>query len=111
MAVTSNAPDLNRGRMVVIQSGYAASGDTGAPIQVPPRCKKISVQAFGTFAGGQSEQVQGSNDGGTTWADLGVTAFTAAAMRDVPVFPDLLRITSTAGAGSAVTMAICIYFD
>lgn len=112
MAVTSNAPSASKGKMVVFQTGFAASGDAGAGIQVPPRVKKIAVQSVGTYTGGLSLQVQGSNDGGTTWADLGVTAFTANALRDCPVFPDLLRVAATAGTGGAAcAVHMVLYFD
>lgn len=112
MAVTSNAPSLNKGKMQVSQTGFAASGDAGVGIHIPPRAKKISVQTVGTYTGALSLQVQGSNDNGTTWNDTGVTAFTADAIRDVPVFPDLLRIAATAGAGGANAAAhVVVYFD
>jgi len=65
-----------------------------------------SVQAIGNFSGSASIAWQGSNDGGTTWADLtdesgNTIAFTAAGIEGVSAITQLARPYLSAGDGSA----------
>lgn len=98
--VCSEVPDNDR-KFRAVWSGFAASGDAGAGVKIPADTVYISVESVGTYTGGLSIQLQGSNDGGATWLDLGVTAFTANALRACSVFPDLIRPAATAGTGGA----------
>lgn len=63
-----------------------------------------SVQVLGTFGGG-TVTMQGSNDGGTTWATLtdplgNNLAFTAAGMKQITELPDLIRPLLSGGDGT-----------
>lgn len=81
-------------------AGFATNAETGGAVKLPSGTLSVSIQAIGTFAGGLSIRAEGSNDGGTTWSDLGVTAFTAAGqIRTITPLPDLIRVASTAGGG------------
>lgn len=69
-----------------------------------------TVQVFGTF-GGATLTIQGSNDGGTTWATLHDAqgtdlAFTAAGMELIAENPLLIRPLLSGGAGSDVDVFI-----
>lgn len=68
-----------------------------------------SVQVTGTFGAGGSIQIEGSNDGGTTWAilngpitDGGSTqlVFTSADLRQILENAQLVRANVTAGDGT-----------
>lgn len=64
-----------------------------------------TVQITGTFGTGGSVTIQGSNDGGTTWATLtdplgNNLTFTAAGMKQITELPALLRPLVTAGDGT-----------
>lgn len=64
-----------------------------------------TVQITGTFGSGGSIRMEGSNDGGTTWAiltdPLGTNlVFTAAGMKQITELPALIRPLVTAGDGT-----------
>jgi hypothetical protein len=73
-----------------------------------------TVQVFGTFGAGGTVTIQGSNDGGTTWAALhevdGTTAltFTSAGIRAILEVPALIRPGAVAGDG---TTSINVYIQ
>lgn len=91
-----------------------ANGDSGDPIGgANPAASSISmgwfpdrcVQVLGTFGTGGSLTMQGSNDGGTTWATLtdplgNALTFTAAGMKQITELPHIIRPIVTAGDGS-----------
>lgn len=67
--------------------------------------KDRCVQVFGTFGAGGSISLQGSNDGGTTWAILtdqagAALTFTAAGIKTVAQATLLTRPIVTAGDGT-----------
>jgi hypothetical protein len=78
--------------------------DSGAPIEYGFYSDR-SVQVVGTFGAGGSVTLQGSNDGGTTWATLldpagAALTFTATGLRQVVTLPALTRPLVTAGDGT-----------
>jgi len=87
-----------------------ANGDSGAAVDLndyPTR----SVQVLGTFGTGGSVTLQGSNDGGTTWATLTDQSgtnltFTAAGIKSIQQSTEYIRPTVTAGDG---TTALTVY--
>lgn len=72
------------------------------------RLSDKTVQVLGTFGAGGSVNIEGSNDGGTTWAILndtrgettGVLTFTGADIRTINEVPELIRANVTAGDGT-----------
>ncbi|ESZ31247.1 hypothetical protein [Mesorhizobium sp. L2C067A000] len=70
-----------------------------------------TVQVFGTFGAAGSVTIQGSNDGGTTWATLtdplgNALTFTAAGMKPIGMLSHQTRPSVTAGDG---TTAISVW--
>ena len=64
-----------------------------------------TIQILGTFGAGGSVTIQGSNDGGTTWATLtdplgNALTFTSAGMKQVTELPYEIRPSVTAGDGT-----------
>lgn len=64
-----------------------------------------SVQVFGTFGAGGSLRIEGSNDGGTTWATLNDPSstaldFTTARIEEILEICELVRARVTAGDGT-----------
>lgn len=64
-----------------------------------------TVQITGTFGSGGSVRIEGSNDGGTTWATLtdplgNSLTFTSAGMKQITELPALIRPLVTAGDGT-----------
>ena len=82
-------------------AGYAGAGDR-------------SVQVLGTFGVGGTCIIEGSLDGGTTWApinDLGGTAlsFTAAGIKGIREDVLLVRPRVTGGDGTtSLTVIMCV---
>lgn len=84
-----------------------ATGDTGEPVQSALFGDK-SVQATGTF-GGATVNLQGSNDGGVTWANLSdpqgaAIALAAAGIEQVLEYTGLVRPIAVGGAGVSVNV-------
>ena len=81
-----------------------ANGDTGAAIELG-NYQDRSIQITGTFGAGGSVSLQGSNDGGTTWATLtdpagNALTFTSAGLKQVLQITHKVRMTVTAGDGT-----------
>ena len=88
------------------------NGDTGTP-EAPARFDRITAQVKGTFGAGGSVNIEGSMDGGTTWAVLNDTrgesnalTFTAADIRRANESPLLIRPNVTAGDGTTTLVVI-----
>jgi len=84
-----------------------ANGDTGTVLtpELFADYREISVQVLGTFGTGGSVSLQGSNDGGTTWANLldpagNALTFTAAGIKTLGVVAERIRPSVTAGDGT-----------
>lgn len=80
------------------------NGDDGEPIKLAVFADR-SVQVIGTFGTGGSLSIEGSNDGGTTWATLkdpfaANITFTAAGLKTVGDLPYQIRPHVTAGDGN-----------
>jgi hypothetical protein len=80
------------------------NGSTGEAVQLGSYQDR-SVQVTGTFGAGGSVSIQGSNDGGTTWATLSdplgnALTFTAAGLKQVLELTDRVRCSVTAGDGT-----------
>ena len=70
-----------------------------------------TVQVVGTFGSGGSVSIQGSNDGGTTWATLtdqagSALTFTSTGLRQILQLPHMIRPNVTAGDG---TTSLTVY--
>ena len=85
------------------------TGDVGAGVAYSDY-RDRTVQILGTF-GGATVTIEGSNDGGTTWATLtdqggNNLTFTAAGIKHVQQLTEYIRPTVTAGDG---TTALTVY--
>ena len=83
--------------------GVASSADSGDAVVVPG-FSDVTIQVLGTFAGA-TITIQGSNDGGTTWATINdlfgaAMTFTSAGIKGVAEGAERLRPTITAGSSS-----------
>ena len=80
------------------------NGDDGAPIEKGSYADR-SVQVLGTFGAGGSISIEGSNDGGTTWAVLkdplgNAVTFTSAGIKTIGDVTFQTRPHVTAGDGT-----------
>lgn len=87
-----------------------ANGDSGSAVDLNDY-RDRSVQVLGTFGASGSVTLQGSNDGGTTWATLtdqggNNLTFTAAGIKHVQQLTEYIRPIVTAGDG---TTALTVY--
>ena len=87
-----------------------ANGDSGSAVDLNDY-RDRSIQVLGTFGTGGSVTLQGSNDGGTTWATLtdqsgNNLTFTAAGIKHIQQLTEFIRPTVTAGDG---TTALTVY--
>lgn len=103
MAVRSSTTAFPGQSVLVTWSGLL-NGDTGAPVCLADFPDK-SVQVKGTFGAGGSVSMEGSNDGGTTWAALhdpqgNALAQTAASVELIAEHTLLVRPNVTAGDGT-----------
>ena len=79
-------------------------GDTGGGVEIGA-VENVTVQVFGTFPTSGRIDIEGSNDGGTTWAPVGdfwtgaAIQFTAAGLQALGEFPHLIRANLGAGSG------------
>ena len=109
-------PTINReivpdGSVLRVIWSNMLTGDTGAPISLPSHSDR-SVQVFGTF-GGATCTIEGSNDGGTTYAALTNTggtslAILAAALHQVLQITQVIRPNITGGAAASITVAMIV---
>jgi hypothetical protein len=79
--------------------------DVTADVLFAPEFSSKEVQVFGTFGAGGSVTVEGSLDGGTTWATLAdvqgnALTFTAARLEKIQETTARLRARVTAGDGT-----------
>lgn len=89
-----------------------ATSDDGSPLFMDDFAD-ASIQVKGTFGTGGSVRIQGSNDGGTTWAtltdpqgnDLNITA---AKIEAITEFVEYIRPLITAGDGST-SLTVVLY--
>lgn len=79
------------------------------------RLSDKTVQVLGVFGAAGSLNIEGSNDGGTTWAILNDSrgegnplTFTGADIRNINENPDLIRANVTAGDGTTNLSVIII---
>jgi hypothetical protein len=100
-------------QMMVFTPMTFSGTDVTAPIPFAQWADR-SVQVFGTFGAGGSVRIEGSNDGGTTYAvlnDPSSTALnmTAAGLEEIMEICGLVRARVTAGDGStSLTVAFCL---
>lgn len=106
MAVRDNLATLPQHGVAKVEWTGLLNGDTGRGEDMT-RFADRTVQVKGTFGVGGSINIEGSNDGGTTWAILNdsrgegnALTLTAADMRTVLENPGLIRPNVTAGDGS-----------
>lgn len=93
-----------------------ANGDTGSPISFPEYYDR-SVQVKGTFGAGGNCRIDGSNDGGATYAALNdrnnnALNIAAAGLKAVNENAEMMRPNITAGDGTtALTVIMTIRRD
>lgn len=90
--------------------GFAASGDVGTSVDMPAYPDR-SVQVLGNFGSAGEVTIQGSNDGGTTWATLtdpqgNALVFTSARLEAITELVGKIRPAATAGSGAAIDVYI-----
>lgn len=90
-------------QQVAVWSGLL-NGDTGTPVYFADYSDK-TFQVKGTFGAAGSVAIEGSSDGGTTWASLhdpqgNAIAQTAASIEMIAENPLLVRPNVTAGDGT-----------
>ena len=83
--------------------GFVASADVGTSVGMGNYSDR-SVQVLGTFTGSLEITIEGSNDGGTTWATLtdpqgNNLVITAAKIEAITELVDKIRPRATAGSG------------
>ena len=97
--------NIQRGTSKSAWTGFATSGDVGAAAALAGKPDK-SVQVLGTFTGSPTIVIEGSNDGGTTYATLNdatgtALSFTAAGLKSILEHTELIRPRASAGTGGA----------
>lgn len=90
--------------------GFAASGDVGTSVDMQAYPDR-SVQVLGSFGAGGEITIQGSNDGGTTWATLtdpqgNALVFTAAKIEAITEMVHKIRPVASAGTGADLDVYI-----
>lgn len=88
----------------------SASSDTGAPAAVGT-ATDLCVQCLGTFGASGTVTMQGSNDGGTTWATLhdhigDDAVFAAAGIIQIAETPGLIRPLAGGTGGTALKVYV-----
>jgi hypothetical protein len=103
---TRSANSLADNERFVVRFSWTSllNGDDGAPIKFGPFADR-SVQVTGTFGTGGTIVMEGSNDGGTTWATLkdplgANVSFTATGLKMIGDLPYQIRPRVTAGDGT-----------
>lgn len=109
MEVSQAAKSIQGGTVITWEN--LATGDTGSPVGDLGKTKRM-LQVKGTFAGGTSATLEGSNDG-VTYVTLNDTAgnplvFAAAGMKAVAEFPLYTRPKVTAGAADSVDFILSL---
>ena len=104
--------NLVGGTIRVTWTPLTTTDDTGTPVDAPDHTFK-EVQVFGTFGAGGSVRVQGSLDGGTTWAALNdvqgnALNVTAAGIERVQESTARVRPLVTAGDGTTSLTVVMI---
>jgi len=104
--------DINNDKSVMrIVWADLAQNDDGAKVKMSEYADR-SVQVFGTFGAGGTVRIEGSNDGGTTWAVLSdpqgnALDVTTAKIEAVTEIVQMLRPRVTAGDGTtSLTVAL-----
>lgn len=113
MATKVCTPTLQQSEKVV-QFKWATlnNGDDGAPVEWAIFADR-SVQVTGNFGAGGNVRIEGSNDGGVTWAPLsGPTGaaldITAAGIKQIVECVGLIRPRVTAGDGTTALVVSII---
>lgn len=101
-------PDLRV--MRVSWSGFAASGDVGTEVDMPSYPDR-SVQVTGNLGTGGEITIEGSNDGGTTWATLtdpqgNSLVFSSLKVEAITELVHKIRPRQTAGSGASLNVFI-----
>jgi len=115
MATRAANAVLGQNREVTVTwEGLVGDADVGAAVAFPHLPIK-TVQVLGTFGGGApGVTMEGSNDGGTTWATLhaddgGTLVFTAAGMEAIVENPGLIRPDGHTGTGGDIdVIVVCV---
>lgn len=101
--VISNLPPNDGSVKKCLWETLTTTNTTGSPLAHADFADR-SVQVTGTFGGG-TLTMQGSNDGGTTWASLtdpqgNAIAFTAAGKEQITELSEVIRPSLSGGNGT-----------
>lgn len=104
MATKNGVQVDNNGGMLTWTWAAMANADVGLGVSTA-KCQGLAYQVLGTLGVAGSVQLEGSNDGGTTWALLKdingtSTALTALGMVEIGIRPLMIRPHVTAGDGT-----------
>lgn len=113
MAITSGTGVWINNRVHKQTWAAIPNGNQGSALSNPGLNDK-TVQILGTFGAGGTVVIEGSNDGGTTWATLNdsrgegsALSFTAANIVTILENPERIRPNVTSGDGTtAITVII-----
>ena len=96
------------------ESGAACCASNGSAVIIPAGFNSVTIQVLGTFAGA-TIAIEGSNDGGTTYAQLNDTrgegnalTFTSADLRQLAEIPQQIRPALTAGCASDLDVIVIL---
>lgn len=106
-------PSPNRSFLRVSYEGFTTSGDVGTAVELAGY-RDRSVQILGNFGTGGEITIEGSNDGGTTWAALtdpqaNSIVKTAAALEQIQEVS--LKIRPRCSAGSGADIDVWFFFS
>lgn len=104
ISARSNARSIVMAWLAMTTTNNIGVGRDGGLCQFPAYPDR-TVQITGTFGTGGSVQIEGSNDGGTTWTILtdplgNNLVFTSSGMKQITEMPDAIRAKVTAGDGT-----------
>lgn len=90
--------------------GFVASGDVGTAVLMGSYADR-SVQVLGNFGASGAISIEGSNDGGTTWAVLtdpqgNALTFTSAKIEAITELCHQIRPVQSAGSGADLDVYI-----
>jgi hypothetical protein len=106
--------DAGDGSAIRVVWTPVTEADSCRPVKYPKHSDK-SIQVFGTF-GGATVALNGSNDGGTTFAALNTPAsaaivLNAAGIKAVLENTEIVQPVATGGAGQLLTIAMLFHFS
>lgn len=104
MAIIRGYGSLEDDNQLIYRWPNLANGDTGVAVS-PKYYADLCVQVTGTFGSGGKMDLEGSNDGGSSWFVLKDKQGTTLALQDTSInalqeYPALIRPNVNAGDGT-----------